>query len=78
MARGARDEMIARRNVKRAVVGLSGGVDSAAGRILCARLGRECVRVSIAYASSRSEPSDAQLVVDATEPCLAQSRLPQP
>jgi NAD+ synthetase len=64
-----RDEMIARRSVKRAVVGLSGGVDSAVTAFLCARaLGPENVYAfRLPYASSSAGSlSDAQLVVEAT------------
>lgn len=63
-----RDEMIVRRNIPRAVVGLSGGVDSAVTAFLCARaLGPENVyAIRMPYAtSSPSSLADAQLVVDA-------------
>ena len=63
-----RDEMIARRNIPRAVVGLSGGVDSAVTAFLCARaLGPKNVyAIRMPYAtSSPSSLTDAQLVVDA-------------
>ena len=63
-----RDEMILRRGVKRAVVGLSGGVDSAVTAALCARaLGPEAVYAfRLPYrTSSPASLADAQLVVDA-------------
>lgn len=63
-----RDELHGRRSIARAVVGLSGGVDSAVAAFLCARaLGAENVyAIRMPYAtSSSSSLSDAQLVVDA-------------
>jgi NAD+ synthase len=63
-----RDELISRRNVRRAVVGLSGGVDSAVTAFLCARaLGAENVYAfRMPYRTSSPESlSDAQLVIDA-------------
>src|SRR5215469_13847831 len=63
-----RDELIARRKVHRAVIGLSGGVDSAVTAFLCARaLGAENVYAfRMPYRTSSAESvSDAQLVVDA-------------
>jgi NAD+ synthase len=63
-----RDELIERRAIPRAVVGVSGGVDSAVTAFLCARaLGPENVYAfRMPYRSShRSSLSDAQLVVDA-------------
>jgi NAD+ synthase len=62
-----RDELIVRRNIHRAVVGLSGGIDSAVTTYLCARaLGAENVYAfRMPYAtSSRASLDDAQLVVD--------------
>ena len=62
------DELIARRGISRAVIGLSGGVDSAVTTFLCARaLGPENVfAIRMPYRSSHpSSLSDAQLVVDA-------------
>lgn len=62
------DELISRRNMHRAVVGLSGGVDSAVTAFLCARaLGGENVYAfRMPYrTSSPGSLSDAQLVVDA-------------
>ncbi|HVN68467.1 MAG TPA: NAD+ synthase [Candidatus Binatia bacterium] len=67
------DELVERRGVRRAVVGLSGGVDSAVTAFLCARaLGNENVYAfRLPYESSHpSSLSDAQLVVDALRiPC---------
>jgi NAD+ synthetase len=62
------DELIARRNIRRAVIGLSGGVDSAVTAFLCARaLGPENVyAIRMPYkTSSASSLSDAKLVIDA-------------
>lgn len=63
-----RDELVVRRNIPRAVIGLSGGVDSAVTAFLCAlALGPENVSaIRMPYKSSHpSSLSDAQLVVDA-------------
>ncbi len=63
-----RDELCVRRGIARAVVGLSGGVDSAVTTYLCARaLGAENVYAfRLPYAtSSPSSLADARLVVDA-------------
>jgi len=63
-----RDELIRRRNTGRAVIGLSGGVDSAVTAFLCVRaLGRANVHaIRMPYRTSQpSSLSDAQLVVDA-------------
>ena len=63
-----RDELRGRRGVGRAVIGLSGGVDSAVTAFLCARaLGPENVHAfRLPYASSsKASLDDAQLVVDA-------------
>jgi NAD+ synthetase len=63
-----RDEMVERRGISRAVLGLSGGVDSAVTAFLCARaLGPENVyAVRMPYATSHlSSLADAQLVVSA-------------
>lgn len=62
------DELIGRRNIHHAVIGLSGGVDSAVTAFLCAKaLGPENVyAIRMPYrTSSSSSLSDAQLVVDA-------------
>ena len=63
-----RDEIVERRGIERAVIGLSGGVDSAVTAFLCARaLGPQNVyafRMPF-RASSAASLSDAQLVVDA-------------
>jgi len=62
------DELIARRGIHRAVVGLSGGVDSAVTAYLCARaLGAENVHaIRMPYKNSSSASlSDAQAVIDA-------------
>jgi NAD+ synthetase len=64
-----RDELMLRRKIPRAVVGLSGGVDSAVTAFLCARaLGPENVyAIRMPYRSSNpSSLSDAALVVEAT------------
>jgi NAD+ synthase len=63
-----RDELIERRAMGRAVLGLSGGIDSALVAYLCARaLGPENVyAIRMPYkASSSSSLTDAQRVVDA-------------
>ncbi|HEX3670747.1 MAG TPA: NAD+ synthase [Candidatus Cybelea sp.] len=63
-----RDELRGRRGISRAVIGLSGGVDSAVTAFLCARaLGAENVYAfRLPYHTSHSSSlSDAQLVVDA-------------
>lgn len=63
-----RDEMLERRRVRHAVIGLSGGVDSAVTAYLCARaLGAQNVHaIRLPYTtSSRASLNDAQLVVDA-------------
>jgi NAD+ synthetase len=64
-----RDELILRRKIPRAVIGLSGGVDSAVTAFLCSRaLGPENVyAIRMPYRSSnRSSLTDAALVVEAT------------
>ena len=63
-----RDEMVERRGLGRAVIGLSGGIDSALVAYLCARaLGPKNVyAIRMPYkSSSASSLSDAQRVVDA-------------
>jgi len=63
-----RDELSARRSIGRAVIGLSGGIDSAVTAYLCARaLGPENVYAFRLPYRTSSEASllDAQLVVDA-------------
>ncbi len=63
-----RDELVVRRKIPRAVVGLSGGVDSAVTAFLCARaLGPENVyAIRMPYKTSQpSSLADAALVVDA-------------
>ena len=63
-----RDEMIVRRGIGRAILGLSGGIDSALVAYLCARaLGPENVyAIRMPYrTSSPSSLSDAQRIVDA-------------
>ncbi len=62
------DELIVRRNIHQAVIGLSGGVDSAVTAFLCARaLGPKNVHaIRMPYkTSSASSLSDAKLVIDA-------------
>ncbi|MBV9278417.1 MAG: NAD+ synthase [Candidatus Eremiobacteraeota bacterium] len=64
------DELIERRGIERAVVGLSGGVDSAVTAYLCARaLGPHNVyAIRMPYRTSSPESlSDAQLVIDALD-----------
>jgi NAD+ synthase len=63
-----RDELAGRRSIGRAVIGLSGGIDSAVTAYLCARaLGAENVHAfRLPYrTSSPASLADAQLVVDA-------------
>jgi NAD+ synthase len=63
-----RDELIERRGIHFAVIGLSGGVDSAVTAYLCARaLGAENVyAIRMPYkSSSPASLADAQLVIDA-------------
>jgi NAD+ synthetase len=65
-----RDELIARRGIPRAVIGLSGGVDSAVTAFLCARaLGPQNTHaIRMPYKTSHpSSLSDAQLVIDALD-----------
>jgi NAD+ synthetase len=62
------DELVRRRGIQKAVIGLSGGVDSATVAYLCARaLGPKNVyAIRMPYkTSSPSSLADAQLVVDA-------------
>jgi NAD+ synthetase len=62
-----RDELVVRRAIPRAVIGLSGGVDSAVTAFLCARaLGSENVfAIRMPYRTSNPlSLSDAQLVVE--------------
>ena len=63
-----RDEMIERRGIGKAIIGLSGGIDSALVAYLCARaLGPENVyAIRMPYrSSSASSLADAQRVIDA-------------
>jgi NAD+ synthase len=63
-----RDELVERRGIGRAILGLSGGIDSALVAYLCARaLGPENVyAIRMPYkSSSPSSLSDAQRVIDA-------------
>jgi NAD+ synthetase len=63
-----RDEMVVRRGIGRAVLGLSGGIDSAVVAYLCARaLGPENVHaIRMPYRTSSADSlGDAQTVVDA-------------
>jgi NAD+ synthetase len=65
-----RDELLVRREIPRAVLGLSGGVDSAVTAFLCARaLGPQNVYAfRMPYKTSQpSSLADAQLVVDALQ-----------
>jgi NAD+ synthetase len=65
-----RDELCVRRKLARAVIGLSGGIDSAVTAYLCARaLGADNVYAfRLPYAtSSANSLDDAQLVVDALQ-----------
>jgi NAD+ synthetase len=64
-----RDELVERRGIGRAILGLSGGIDSALVAYLCARaLGPENVyAIRMPYrTSSPGSLSDAQRIVDAT------------
>jgi NAD+ synthase len=68
LVRFLREECIRRRKISKAVVGLSGGVDSAVTTYLCARaFGAENTMVfRLPYKISSAESlSDAQLVIDA-------------
>jgi NAD+ synthetase len=63
-----RDEMLTRRKIDRAVLGLSGGIDSAVVAYLCARaLGPQNVyAIRMPYRTSSADSlHDAQLVIDA-------------
>jgi NAD+ synthetase len=63
-----RDELVVRRGIARAVLGLSGGIDSAVVAYLCARaLGAENVyAIRMPYRTSSADSlGDAQAVVDA-------------
>ena len=63
-----RDELIGRRNITRAVLGLSGGIDSAVVAYLCARaLGPQNVHaIRMPYRTSSADSlNDAQSVIDA-------------
>lgn len=63
-----RDELLGRRNISRAVLGLSGGIDSAVVAYLCARaLGAENVHaIRMPYRTSSADSlHDAQLVIEA-------------
>jgi len=63
-----RDELVGRRNITRAVLGLSGGIDSAVVAYLCARaLGPENVyAIRMPYRTSSPDSlNDAQSVIDA-------------
>ena len=62
------DELVVRRDVRRAVVGLSGGVDSAVTAFLCARALGAANTYAIRMPYRTSSPAslgDAQLVIDA-------------